>query len=77
MPAARRAAENVQTGFEQGRISVKDLLDAHRDQYEIEVQQLDADIRCHAAAAKVETLATNRKPFQHGWDTVTRRPSHE
>lgn len=74
VPAARRAAENVQTGFEQGRISVKDLLDAHRDQYEIEVQQLDADIRCHAAAAKVETLATNRKPFQHGWDTVTRRP---
>ena len=77
VPSARRAAENVQTSFEQGRISVKELLDAHRDQYEIEVQQLDADIRCHASAAKVETLATNGKAFQHGWDTVTRRTSHE
>lgn len=77
VPTARRAADSVRTGFEQGRISVKELLDAHRDQYEIEVQQLDADIRCHAAAAKVETLATNRKPFQHGWDAVTRRSSHE
>lgn len=74
VPASRRAAENVQAGFEQGRISVKELLDAFRDQSEVEVQQLDADIRCHAAGAKVETLATNRKPFQHGWETVTRSP---
>lgn len=74
VPAARRAAENVQSGFDQGRLTVKELLDAVRDQYDVEVQQLEADVRCHGAAAKVETLATNRKPFQHGWETVTRRP---
>ena len=74
IPVARRAAENVQSGFEQGRLTVKELLDAVRDQYDVEVQQLEADIRCHAAAAKVETLAVNRKPFQHGWETVTRSP---
>ncbi len=72
IPTARRATENVQSSFDQGRIGVKDLLDVHRDQYDTEVQQLDADVRCHAAAAKVETLAT-RQPFQHGWETVTRR----
>ena len=74
VPVAGRAAENVRSGFEQGRLTVKELLDAYRDQYEIEVQQLDGDVRCHAAAAKVETLVTARKPFQHGWETVTRRP---
>ena len=74
IPVARRAAENVQGGFDQGRLTVKELLDAFRDQYDVEVQQLEADIRCHAAAAKVETLATHRKPFQHGWETVTRSP---
>lgn len=73
LPTARRAAEGVQSSFEQGRLGVKDLLDANRDQYEAEVQQLDADVRCHVAAAKVETLAA-RKPFQHGWEAVTRRP---
>lgn len=73
VPVARRAAENVQSGFDQGRLTVKELLDGNRDHYEVEVQQLEADIRCHAAAAKVETLAT-RKPFQHGWEAVTRRP---
>lgn len=73
IPVARRATENVQSGFEQGRLTVKELLDANRDQYEAEVQQLEADIRCHAAAARVETLAT-RQPFQHGWAAVTRRP---
>lgn len=72
-PVARRASENVRSGFDQGRLTVKDLLDATRDQYEIESQQLDADVRCHVAAAKVETLAT-RQPFQHGWEAVTRRP---
>lgn len=73
LPAARRAAENVQSSFDQGRLSVKELLDANRDRYEVEVQQLEADIRCHAAAAKVETLAS-RRPFRQGWETVTRRP---
>ncbi|MBN9262186.1 MAG: TolC family protein [Hyphomicrobium sp.] len=72
LPTARRATENVQSSFQQGRLGVKDLLDAHRDQYGAEVQQLDADIRCHSAAAKVEALAA-RNPFQHGWETVTRR----
>lgn len=73
IPVARRAAENVQSGFDQGRLTVKDLLDANRDHYEVEVQQLDADIRCHASAAKLETLVS-KKPFQHGWEAVTRRP---
>lgn len=73
IPVARRAAENVQSGFEQGRLTVKEMLDATRDQYDVEVQQLEADVRCHVAAAKVETLAT-RQPFQHGWEAVTRRP---
>lgn len=73
LPAARRATESVQSGFDQGRLSVKELLDAVRDQYDLETQQLEADIRCHSAAAKVETLASNRKPFQHGWEAVTRR----
>lgn len=72
LPIARRATENVQSSFQQGRLTVKDLLDAHRDQYSAEVQQLDADIRCHSAAAKVEALAA-RSPFQHGWEAVTRR----
>jgi len=72
LPIARRATENVQSSFQQGRLTVKDLLDAHRDQYGAEVQQLDADIRCHSAAAKVEALAA-RSPFQHGWEAVTRR----
>ncbi len=48
--------ENVQSSFQQGRLGVKDLLDAHRDLYDAEVQQLEADIRCHTAAAKVEAL---------------------
>lgn len=73
LPIARRAAEGVQDSFTQGRLGVKDLLDAHRDQYDADVQQLDADIRCHTAAAKVEALAA-RSPFQHGWEAVTRRP---
>lgn len=73
LPTARRATENVQSSFLQGRLGVKDLLDAHRDQYGAEVQQLDADIRCHSAASKVEALAA-RNPFQHGWEAVTRRP---
>lgn len=72
LPIARRATENVQSSFQQGRLTVKDLLDAHRDQYSVEVQQLDADIRCHSAAAKVEALAA-RSPFQHGWEAVARR----
>jgi len=74
IPVARRAAESVQSGFVQGRFTVKELLDAVRDQYDVEVQQLEAVIRCHAAAAKVEMLAYTRKSFQHGWETVTRRP---
>lgn len=73
LPIARRATEGVQDSFNQGRLGVKDLLDAHRDQYDADVQQLDADIRCHTAAAKVEALAA-RSPFQHGWEAVTRRP---
>jgi len=72
LPLSRRATENVQSSFQQGRLTVKDLLDANRDQYDAEVQQLDADIRCHSAAAKVEALAA-RSPFQHGWEAVTRR----
>ncbi len=72
LPIARRATENVGSSFQQGRLGVKDLLDAHRDQYSAEVQQLDADIRCHSSAAKVEALAA-RSPFQHGWEAVTRR----
>lgn len=72
LPIARRATANVQSSFQQGRLTVKDLLDAHRDQYDAEVQQLDADIRCHSAAAKIEALAA-RSPFQHGWEAVTRR----
>jgi cobalt-zinc-cadmium efflux system outer membrane protein len=72
LPIARRATAGVQDSFTQGRLGVKDLLDAHRDQYDAEVQQLDADIRCHTAASKVEALVA-RSPFQHGWETVTRR----
>ncbi|MEQ1696760.1 MAG: TolC family protein [Hyphomicrobiaceae bacterium] len=76
IPIAKKASDNVQTSFDQGRLGVKDLLDAHRDQLEAEIQQLDADIRCHTGAAKLETLS-NRKSFQHGWETVTRRPANE
>ena len=76
IPLARRATDNVQSGFDQGRLTVKDLLDATRDQYDVEVQQLDADIKCPVAAAKVETLAS-RRPFQHGWEAVTRRSVNE
>lgn len=72
LPLSRRATENVQSSFQQGRLTVKDLLDANRDQYDAEVRQLDADIRCHMSAAKVEALAA-RSPFQHGWEAVTRR----
>lgn len=71
LPVARRARDDVQQSFEQGRLGVKDLLDINRDLYEAEVQQLEADVRCHAAAAKVETLAA-RRPFA-GWEAVTRR----
>lgn len=76
IPLARRATENVQSSFDQGRLTVKDLLDAARDQYDVEVQQLDADIKCHAGAAKLETLAS-RQPFRHGWEAVTRRSVNE
>lgn len=76
IPIAKKASDNVQASFDQGRLGVKDLLDAHRDQLEAEVQQLDADIRCHTGAAKLETLS-NRKSFQHGWEAVTRRPANE
>ncbi len=71
MPVAVRARDDVRQSFEQGRLGVKDLLDINRDLYEVEVAQLEADVRCHAAAAKVETLAA-RRPFA-GWDAVTRR----
>ena len=76
VPVARRAPDDVQRSFEQGRLGVKDLLDSIRDLYEVEVQQIDADVRCHAAAAKVETLAA-RRPFQIGWDAETRRSRNE
>ena len=71
VPVAVRARDDVRQSFEQGRLGVKDLLDINRDLYEVEVAQLEADVRCHAAAAKVETLAA-RRPFA-GWDAVTRR----
>lgn len=71
VPVARRASDDVQQSFDQGRLGVKDLLDINRDLYETEVAQLEADVRCHAAGAKVETLAA-RRPFG-GWDAVTRR----
>jgi len=76
IPVARRAADDVQNSFDQGRLGVKDLLDAIRDLYEVEIEQIDADIRCHAAAAKVETLSA-RNPFQLGWEAVTRRKSND
>ncbi len=72
VPIARRAAENVRSGFDQGRLSVKELLDANQDYYEADIQQLDADIRCHAAAAKIETLVT-RTSLQSSWQAVVRR----
>jgi cobalt-zinc-cadmium efflux system outer membrane protein len=72
IPVARRTTDDVQNSFDQGRLGVKDLLDSNRDIYEVEVANVEAELRCHAAAAKVETLAAH-KPFQLGWNAVTRK----
>lgn len=69
VPQGRTAAEDVQSGFDQGRLTVKDLLDGYGAQLEVETLQIEADTRCHGAAAKVETLVA-RKAWQTGWEPV-------
>lgn len=69
VPQGRGAAKDIQNGFEQGRLSVKDLLDGYSAALETEQELIEADTRCHAAAAKVETL-TGRRPWQSGWEPV-------
>jgi cobalt-zinc-cadmium efflux system outer membrane protein len=70
VPQGRTAADEVKGGFEQGRLTVKDVLDAYAAQLEVETLQIEADTRCHTAAAKVETLVL-RKPWASGWEPVT------
>lgn len=71
VPQGRTAADDVQAGFDQGRLGVKDLLDGYAAQLEVETLQIEADTRCHSAAAKVETLVA-RKPWQTGWEPVAK-----
>ncbi len=70
VPQGRTAAEEVKGGFEQGRLTVKDVLDGYAAQLEVETLQIEADMRCHTAAAKVETLVL-RKPWANGWEPLT------
>ena len=70
VPQGRSAADDVQSSFDQGRLTVKDLLDGYGAQLEVETLQIEADTRCHTAAAKVETLVA-RKPWQTGWEPVS------
>lgn len=67
---ARTASDDVKSAFDQGRLTVKDLLDAYGAQVEVETLQVEADTRCHTAAVKVETLVA-RKPWQTGWEPVS------
>lgn len=67
VPQGRSASEDVKNGFDQGRLTVKDLLDAYAAQLEVETLQIEADTRCHTAAAKVETLVL-RNPWITGWE---------
>lgn len=73
VPQGRTAASDVQSSFDQGRLTVKDLLDGYSAQLEVETLQIEADTRCHTAAAKVETLVA-RKPWQTGWEPVSEGP---
>lgn len=70
VPQGRSAADDVQNSFDQGRLTVKDLLDGYGAQLEVETLQIEADTRCHTAAAKVETLVA-RRPWQTGWEPVS------
>jgi cobalt-zinc-cadmium efflux system outer membrane protein len=70
VPQGQTAASDVQSSFDQGRLTVKDLLDGYGAQLEVETLQIEADTRCHTAAAKVETLVA-RKPWQTGWEPVS------
>lgn len=70
VPQGRTAADDVQSSFDQGRLTVKDLLDGYAAQLEVETLQIEADTRCHTAAAKVETLVA-RRPWQTGWEPVS------
>lgn len=70
VPQGRLAADDVQSSFDQGRLTVKDLLDGYGAQLDVETLQIEADTRCHTAAAKVETLVA-RKPWQTGWEPVS------
>lgn len=69
VPQGRTAADEVRGGFEQGRLTVKDVLDGYAAQLDVETLQIEADTRCHTAAAKVETLIA-RRPWQTGWEPV-------
>jgi cobalt-zinc-cadmium efflux system outer membrane protein len=72
VPAGRTASADVNKGFEQGRLTAKDVLDAYAALLEVELLQVEADTRCHVADVKVETLVS-RRPSGNGWQTTTER----
>lgn len=67
VPLARTAADDVDQGFEQGRLTARDVLDSSNAILEAEQLQVEADTRCHAAEVKVEALVA-RKPWLNGWE---------
>lgn len=72
VPLARTAADDVDKGFEQGRLTARDVLDASNAILEAEQLQVEADTRCHAAEVKVEALVA-RRPWMNGWEPITEK----
>lgn len=73
VPSGRAAATDIDSSFEQGRLTAKDVLDGYAALLEAELQQIEADTRCHAAEAKVETLVA-RTPWKSGWEATGGSP---
>lgn len=73
VPSGRAAATDIDNSFEQGRLTAKDVLDGYAALLEAELQQIEADTRCHAAEAKVETLVA-RAPWKSGWEATGGTP---
>lgn len=56
LPAAQQAYQMTQKAFDQGELSLIDVLDAQRTLFDLERRYLDALRRFHLAATEIETL---------------------
>jgi cobalt-zinc-cadmium efflux system outer membrane protein len=56
LPAAQEAYEMTQKAFEQGELTLIDVLDAQRTLFDLQRRYLDALRRYHLATTEIETL---------------------